>query len=346
MSAGRPVRIAVLGAGQIGRQHIQRILAEPMAALHAVVDPSEAGGEAARGSGVAWFPDFEALMRAGSPDALLIATPNKLHVEQGLAAVAAGLPALVEKPIADDIAEATRLVEAAERAGVPLLVGHHRRHNPLIARAREVIASGRLGRLVAVHGFFWLLKPDDYFDVPWRRRIGAGPRLMNMIHDIDLLRHLCGEIAAVQAFEDRSIRGNEVDETTVVSLRFAGGALGTLTISDTVVAPWSWEQSSGENAAYPLAGENCYFIAGVRGSLAIPRLDLWSNEGRQGWMEPFRCERLVAPRQDPLALQIAHFCKVARGEEQPLVSGREGLMTLRAVAAIARAAASGEIARP
>ncbi|HRE21316.1 MAG TPA: Gfo/Idh/MocA family oxidoreductase, partial [Rhabdaerophilum sp.] len=133
------------------------------------------------------------------------------------------------------------LVAAAEAASVPLAVGHHRRHNPMIQHARRIIAEGQLGRIVAVHSFFWLMKPDDYFDVPWRREAGAGPVLINLSHDIDLMRYLGGEVAAVQAMDSHEVRGNAAEESCVITLRFENGALGTITLSDTAVAPWSWE---------------------------------------------------------------------------------------------------------
>ncbi len=101
----------------------------PEAALHAIVDPTPAARDIAAACAVPWFADIGGMLAAGKPDAVIIATPNSLHVEHGLAAVAAGLPTLVEKPIADSVAGARRLVEAADAAGVPLMVGHHRRHN-------------------------------------------------------------------------------------------------------------------------------------------------------------------------------------------------------------------------
>jgi predicted dehydrogenase len=278
----------------------------------------------------------------GRPDGVLAATPNHLHVANGMDAIRAGLPVLIEKPLADDVAAGAAMVAAADAAGVRVLTGHHRRHNPMIQRAKAMIAEGRLGRLVTVHGFFWLMKPDDYFDVPWRREPGAGPVLLNMIHDIDLLRHLCGEIEEVQAFQSRGVRNHAVDETTVVILRFANGALGTINVSDTVVAPWSWEQTTGENPAYPHTDQSCYFIGGTHGSLSVPRLELWSNSGARSWWEPFKVERHVAADADPLRLQIRQFARVIRNEEPPLVSGREGLMTLQVIDAVQRAAATGE----
>ncbi len=338
-----PVKLAVLGAGAIGQRHVEHVLAEPGATLMAVIDPAPAARDFASDRKLPWYPDFAAMLTAARPEGLIIATPNRMHVEQGLAAIAAGIPVLMEKPIADDVASATRLVEAAEHARLPLAVGHHRRHNPMIERAKAIIESGRLGKLVAVHGFFWLMKPDDYFDPAWRREQGAGPILINLIHDIDLLRHLCGEIDAVQALTSSAARGYAVEDTAAILLRFKNGALGTLAVSDTAVAPWSFEQTSGENPAYPRTDQSCYFIAGTHGSLTVPALEIWSNPARRGWFEPFMIERSSSPGADPLRLQIQQFCRVVRGAEPPLVPGREGLMTLKVVEAIKRAAENGAL---
>lgn len=342
---GPPVNIAVLGAGLIGKRHCEHILAEPDAALAAVVDPSPAARDLAAKWAVPWFSDLAGLLATSKPDGILVATPNALHVENGLAAIAAGIPVLVEKPLADSLEGAERLVMAAEKAGVPLLVGHHRRHNPMIQRAKEIIAAGQLGRTVAAHSFFWIFKPDDYFDVAWRRQSGAGPVLVNLSHDIDLMRYLCGEVVAVQAMSSNMIRGFEPEETCVITLKFASGALGTMTLSDTVVAPWSWEMTTGENPAYPHTDQSCYHIAGTHGALSIPRLELWTNPDRRDWWEPLNATRITAPKADPLPLQIRQFCKVIRGEEAPLVPGREGVQNMKIIDAVKRAASSGNTIR-
>ena len=339
----KPTKLAVLGAGLIGRRHIDHVQQVPEAELTAIVDPSAAGQEIALDKSVAWFPDLGALLAQQKPDGIIAATPTQLHVANGLEAIAAGIPILLEKPIADDVASAEVLVAAAEKSGIALLIGHHRRHNPMIQRAKAIIDSGTLGRIVSVHGFFWLTKPDDYFEIQWRREKGAGPVLTNLIHDIDLLRYLCGDISAVHAIESNAIRGHVVEETAVLLLKFDSGALGTVNVSDTIVAPWSWEQTTGENKAYPQTDQACYYIGGTLGSLSIPKLEVWTNDNRPSWLEPLRAERLYAVDLDPLRLQIQHFCRVIRGEEEPLVSGRERLNTLKVIEAAKAAARSGHL---
>lgn len=336
-----PLKIAVMGAGLIGKRHAAHVTAEPDATLSAIIDPAPAGRDFAAEMGVPWYAAFDAVPVAERPDGVIVATPNQLHVANGLELVAAGIPMLVEKPLADSVDSARKLVEAAETASVPLLVGHHRRHNPMIRKAREAIDAGRLGRIVALTGQFWLVKPDPYFDVDWRRQEGAGPILINLIHDIDLFRYLCGEIVGVQAQSSHAVRGNPAEETAVALLRFANGALGTVSASDTVVSPWSWELTTGENPAYPRQDQSCYQIGGTHGSLTIPDLELWSHADQRGWWEPLRRERIPFVPEDPLQAQIRHFCAVIRGAEAPLVSGREGLATLAVIEAVKRAARSG-----
>ncbi|MFO0989631.1 MAG: Gfo/Idh/MocA family oxidoreductase [Alphaproteobacteria bacterium] len=337
----KPIALAVIGAGLIGRRHAELIAAEPRARLAAVVDPAPGGRELAARLGAPWYARFADLLAAQRPDGAIVATPNRLHVEHGLEAVAAGIPALVEKPLADTVAGAERLAAAADAAGVPVLVGHHRRYNPIVRAAKAVIDEGRLGRILAVHAQFWLLKPDDYFAADWRRAPGAGPVFVNLVHDVDLLRHLCGEIVAVQAAESSAARGYAVEDTAAILLRFASGALGTATVSDAAAAPWSWELTSGENPAYPRQDAGCYRIGGSAGALEIPQMDLWSYPGKRGWWEPLARERLAVAPADPLPLQIRHFCDVIRGRAAPLVPAREGLAALRVIAAIKEAARSG-----
>ena len=165
------LRIAVAGAGTIGRAHIDALQGSPSCVLSAIVDPG--------------------LRQRRSP-------------------------------ITPTLDEGERRVAAAEAAHAKLLIGHHRAHSPIMAKAREVVGSGVLGRLVAVSGSATFYKPDSYFnEAPWRREIGGGPILINMIHEVHNLRILCGEIVAVQAFASNATRAFAVEDTVAINLRFA-----------------------------------------------------------------------------------------------------------------------------
>lgn len=343
------LRIAVLGAGRIGRQHMLRLGASPSCAPSAVVDPTPEARALADAAGVPHYTDLDRLFDADRPDGVIIGTPNALHVDQALACLAAGVPALIEKPVAHTLEAGERLVQAVDRSGTPFLVGHHRAHSPIMALARDVVRSGRLGRLVAVMGSALFCKPDDYFtEAPWRRQPGGGPILINMIHEIDNLRALYGEIVEVQATVSNATRGFEVEDTAAIGLRFDSGVLGTFLLSDTAASPRSWEQTSQEDRAYSAyPDEDCYVLAGTLGSLAIPtmRLRSYASQADRSWWKPFRTQVLDLRRQDPLAAQIEHFAAVIRGEVQPLVGVRDGVQNLRVVEAIREAAREGRAVR-
>lgn len=337
------VRIAVAGAGLIGRRHVQLIQESESCELSAVVDLAPAAADFAREVGVPIYPSITELLAAERPDGVIVATPNALHVQNGLDCVKHGVPVLIEKPIADSVEEAARLADAAEAANVPLLVGHHRRHSSILAKAREVVKDGTLGPVVAVMGSALFYKPDRYFDEgPWRCEAGGGPILINMIHEVDNLRSLCGEIVAVQAFASSATRGFPVEDTVAINLRFADGTLGTFILSDTAASARSWEQTSQESTSYThYSDEDCYLISGTRGSLAVPTMRLKVYTEERSWWEPFHEDVIEVERTDPLARQLEHFCSVIRGEAEPLVSGRDGVQTLRVTLAIHEAARTG-----
>jgi predicted dehydrogenase len=339
-----PVRIAVAGAGLIGKRHIEEVAASPDARLASVVDPGPAGAELAEKHGVPLHRSLAELLARDKPDGVILATPNQLHVDGGLECVAARVPVLVEKPIGDTVEGASRLVEAAEAAGVPLLTGHHRNYSPIMATAREIVQSGALGQIVAVVGTALFYKPDDYFDVGggWRRRPGGGPILLNLIHEVNNLQSLVGDVVRVQAVTSDATRGFPVEDTAAMLFTFANGALGTFLLSDTAASARSWEQTAQENLTYAhYPDEDCYHLAGTRGSLSVPTMRLKVYPGARSWWEPFETSTVELERSDPLANQVAHFAAVIRGEAEPICSGRDGLTTLRVVDAVVQSARTG-----
>lgn len=335
-------RIGIAGAGLIGRKHIDLVQASRDCRLAGIADPSPQAKDVAATCNVPWYADHRALLDAEKPDGLIIASPNAMHVAMAMDCIDRGVPALIEKPVADQVDAGRRLLDAVERTKIPMLVGHHRRHNPRIKAVHNAVAEGRLGRLTAVVGLWLLKKPDDYFDVAtWRKEEGGGPILINLVHDIDNLRFICGEIVEVQAQTSNAVRGFAVEDTAALLLRFRNGALGTVTLSDATPAPWSWELTSGENSAYPRNDQPCYLLAGTRGSLAVPDLDVWSYPQKDGWYEPLQAAQLPAQDIDPLVEQLRHFLAVIDRREAPLVSVADALGTLAVVEAVKEAARSG-----
>lgn len=340
-----PVRLGLVGAGLIGARHARMIASESDCELAGIADPSPGSRALAAELRVPLFAEPAHLLDAETPEAAVVATPTRTHVSIALECVARGLPALVEKPIADSTADARDLVERAATAGVPVAVGHHRRFSPAAEHAREIVHGGELGRLIAVSGLWALRKPDAYFaEAPWRTRRGGGPLSINLIHDIDLLRYCCGEIESVYMETDAGERGLEVEESGVLALRFADGALGSITFSDATPSPWNWEGASGDTPFVPGSGQNCYRFLGSRASCEFPRLAIWRHApgGEASWTERIHREVRESSVGDALRTQLRHFLRVVRGEASPRCSAVDGLASLQVIEAARRSAQTGK----
>ena len=335
-------RMAVVGYGLVGRRHVDVIIRSPEAELAAIVDTSPANKAAAMDHGVPVYADLVEMINTESPDGVILATPTPLHIEQGLACIGAGCPTLIEKPIAVSSNEARLLTDAADKAGVPLLVGHHRRHNGMVQAAKSAIESGIIGDIRAVQATCWFFKPDYYFEeAPWRTKKGAGPISVNLVHDVDLLRHFCGEVVSVNAVAAPSRRGFENEDLATAVLVFSSGTIATISVSDSIVAPWSWELTARENPAYPATSESCYLIGGSKGGLSLPDLRVWQHEQQPDWWTPISANNLRCKTDDPLVMQMEHFVEVINGRQKPLVTGWEGLKSLEVVEAITRSSQLG-----
>jgi predicted dehydrogenase len=337
------IRLGLVGAGLIGITHIETIARTDGFRLTGIVDPGPRATEIANAHNVPLHASVDAMMAAGDVDGVIVATPNELHVSVSAQLLEAGLPVLLEKPIANTVEEAETLLAVSERTGVPLLVGHHRRHNPIIRAAKKAIAQGAIGKLVMASVVCSLYKGGNYFDAAWRRQPGVGgPLLINLIHEIDLMRHFFGDVASVSAISSNTVRGFAVEDTAAAILRFENGGLASLTVSDAAVGPWAWDLSAGENIErFPAHPVQSHFLAGSEGGLSLPDLTYWSHKGEKSWTQTLDRETLAVEPEDPYSAQIRHFGAVIAGRADPLVSGLEATKDLATIDAIRRAAESG-----
>ena len=342
------LRIAVVGAGMIGRRHVELIRHSADCVLAAIVDPAPTAADYARTLDAPRFASLHEVLADARLDGIVLATPNQVHVPQALECIGAGVPVLVEKPIAHTVDAARTLCDAAEVAGVPVLVGHHRRHGAIIAKAVEIIAAGTLGRLVAAVGTALYYKPesDGYFDEAWRREPGGGPILINMIHEIDNLRALCGEIVAVQAFASNATRKFEVEDTAGDRAALCERCTGNVHAVGQAVSDRKLGTYGGRGSCLCKGAQRRGRLLPDRRHARIARSadDAYRALRRRAastWHEPF--VKSAAPLEvvDPLARQLAHFCDVIRRRATPRVSARDGLRNLHIVDAIGAAARSG-----
>jgi predicted dehydrogenase len=338
-----PVKLAVVGPGLMGKRHFELIAANTQCELVSIVAPEHAShAMLAHELGVPLHYSIEAMLHSTELDGVIISSPNIYHADQAALCINAGIPVLLEKPISHSIESASQLVELADKKNAKILIGHHRAHSPILAAARAVIQSKELGNVVGIMGSALFYKPSSYFDAgPWRREIGGGPILINLIHEVGNFRSLCGEITAVQAITSSAIRKFPVEDTVAINFQFASGALGTFLLSDTAASSRSWEHTSQENKVYPSsANGECYMVTGTRGSLSIPNMQLNYYEGERSWWTPLQHKEVPVKPQDPLECQLIHFVNVIKGIEQPLVSAKDGFENLRITEAIKMSAAS------
>ncbi|WP_433782004.1 Gfo/Idh/MocA family protein [Actinomycetospora sp. CA-101289] len=313
------VRVGIVGAGGVARRHAGALAAMPDVALVGVTDPDrERAADLAGTAGTTPADDVDDLLARGL-DAAWVCVPPFAHgaVEERLAA--AGVALFVEKPLGLDVATAERVQAAVHAAGVATSVGHHWRSSTVVARAREVLA-GRTVRLVTAT---WL---DKVPPVAWwaHRGSSGGQVVEQAVHVLDLARLLGGEVTAVHAVADAAApAGGDVDSATAGTLRFAGGAVGTLAATCRL----AWKHRAGlEVYADDLA-------------MSVTEEQLTVRDGEGTWTVE------VDPAEARTAADRA-FVDLLRGREPSgpgaVVDHAEGLRTHRLACALADSVASGE----
>lgn len=222
------IRFALIGAGLMGRFHGRTLASLVGARLAWVVDEDRAAAEAV----AAWSPGARATRAVadtlGDVDAVAIVTPAQTHADLIVAAAGAGKAVFCEKPLATDLADVARVREALRSAGTPFQIGFQRRFDPGVARLLRLLDEGALGRVETVRS----VTADPYGpDLEGMRR-AAGIFHDTLSHDADLALAVGGPIAEVftrgAAMLDPRFADLGKPDTTVLSLRFASGALGVI----------------------------------------------------------------------------------------------------------------------
>jgi predicted dehydrogenase len=339
----KKINISIVGTGLMGLQHIKAILKSKKANLHSIVDISKNAKNLAKKYKVQLYPNVKKLLNSKNLDAVIVATPNQLHEAHTVSFLKKKIPVLLEKPISDNIKSAKKIIDSSKKHKTPLLIGYHRRHNSIVSKVKDIINSGKLGSIVSANVLCWLYKHKEYYREKWRISAGGGPLGINLVHDIDMICYLLGSIQFVQAFTANKTRKSQVEDTAIVSLIFKSGALCTLNISDTIVAPWSYELTAGENPAYPITNQSAYMIGGTKGSLQFPNLKYWFYKKKRSWWNKILVKEDKNKKDDnTLINQINHFADVVTKKIKPKVNGNDGLISLKIFAAITKSAKTGK----
>lgn len=314
------VRVGLVGAGGVGARHARTLAGFPDVELAGVADvvPGAADALAAE-LGVPALDDVDRLL-AQRLDAVWLCVPPFAHGELELAAVRAGLPFFVEKPLATGVEVAEEVSRAVAAAGLPTATGYHWRHLDTVAAAREVVAAHR-PRLV---GATWLDKvPPPAW---WSRRERSGGQVVEQLtHVLDLARLLAGEVVEVRATAAPSTaEGRDVDDATAALLTFDSGAVGTV------------------SAACSLPGKLRAGLDVVCDGAAVELTETWLTVTTAAGAD--RREAQVDART---AVDRAFVDLLAGGAPaEGLVDHAEALRTHRVAVAIAESARTGGAVRP
>ena len=329
------VRLCVIGLGMMGKIHVDKASQINECEIVAIcdIDPSTKGYS--EKLGIKSYHNHIDMLDNERLDGVIISLSNDLHETMGIDCAQRGLDILMEKPIASSVKAAKKLIASVNKNNVRMLVAHQRRFNSKINAAREMIHAGDLGEMVAISILGCMYKPDKYFlDGPWRKKkISGGPVLINMIHEIDVLRYTYGEVERVYAEVNNKIRKFEVEDSVSVAIRFRDGTLATIIMSDTVPSLWGYDYNMGEIPIFYKTKGEAYTFMGTKASLAVPGMKkvYYPDASKVGWQHPLNIKVKV---EDPYIQQLKHFCNVVRGKKEPRTSGEDAPKTLEVTMAI------------
>ena len=310
-------RWGLIGCGDISRKRVAPALRDLLSVDFVAVSRARAelAQEFAEEFGARkWYADWRELLADDEIDAVYIATPVHLHAEQTIAAARAGKHILCEKPMAMNVAECDRMIAACEANNVKLSIAYYRHFYPVIARVKEILASGEIGKpvLAQINAFeFNDMKSDDprywFFT---KEKSGGGPMMDFGCHRIEVLTNIFGAIVDVQGFTDNLLFNREVEDTSAAFFKFENGMRATLTVT---------------HAAYE--SQDTLDIFGSEGSLHVTKL----NQGDLRIVTKSGERLEIHPPHDNLQLpSIEDFTNAILENREPYVSGEIG----RAVAVI------------
>lgn len=322
------IRVVIVGLGGIGRRHLANIRAAEPDAQITVLRHLRADSSVPAGANRVVYSLDDAL--ATQPDVAFVCGPTSTHAEAGMAFARAGVHLFVEKPLALDLTDAQRLVEASNAAGRMLIVGYNLRFCASLRALHAAAHAGRIGRIMSGRAEVGLYLPDwrpgiDYRTTNSARAEFGGGVALELSHEIDYMRWLLGEVATVDAivgrFGDLDI---DVDDTAELLLSFTGGGIGSIHMDMTQRSPTrtcrligttgtlTWDGIAGETQAFDHAEGWTTLVAG-------------GSEGRNTMY----------------LAEIAHVFACIRGESAPFADGLTGARVVQIAQAAVHAAREG-----
>ena len=330
------LRFAIIGCGGIiAPSHIRALKQTPGTKIAAMCDINpDTGAPRAAEEGCPFFTDYHELLDQIKPDVVSICTPHPFHAPIAIAGFAAGAHVLTEKPMSIEVAEADRMIAAADAAGKILAVNFQQRFKPIVERAKSLVENGEIGSLVRVLVVEPWLRTFAYYKLStWRgtwEGEGSAVLLNQSPHTLDLLCYLAGEPKKVWGWIRTLYHTIECEDTFQAMLEYPNGAPGYITSSTGEAGAPGRIQIVGDRGAIELVGDN----------LSIYRFSPPLKEHLRTNTDPFgqpgsnlEVENLPGDAGAHAAVYKDLVAAIAEGR-QPRCSGRQGLMSLELANAI------------
>ncbi|MBK5431583.1 Gfo/Idh/MocA family protein [Bacillus sp. TH25] len=335
------LKVGVIGCGSIAQyRHLPEYEANPYVQIVAVCDSNKKRAkEVANKYGVNMYTDYNELINCEELDAVSVCTPNDLHASISIVALQSGIHVLCEKPMATSKKDAEMMIEATEKSGKKLMIGHNQRFVTSHQKAKQLIKNGEIGKIYSFRTAFghsgpenwsvdgkesWFFKKDEAF-------LGAMGDLG--VHKADLIRYILNEeITEVGAFVETSAKTfSNVDDCAVCMLKSESGIIGTL------AASWSYvskEDNStiiyGEKATLRLEDDPTYSLI----------LQYKNGEVLKYELDKIQSNAAVGQSNSHV---IEQFVESILSDKEPLINGVEGMKSLEVILAAIQSSETKQI---
>jgi len=338
----KTVRYGVFGCGAIAqRRHIPEIVDHPHAEVVAIADPVRGRAKAtAEPIGAKAYTDYKKLLANEKLDAVVVCSPNQLHAPMTIDAHKAKLHVLVEKPMATSRAEARKMIAAAKQARKYLMVAMNQRYMPLHVKAKTILDSGVLGKVIAFDTSFKHGGPDSWsVDGAKSWFFKKKPAVMGVngdlgVHKADLMRHLLGEEfvhvgGIITTLDKRGTNGKPIplDDNAYITLKTASGILGSMNIS--------WTNYGGDDN-----GTSIYCTKGTLRMGTHPDFPV-VVEHRNGEREYHQVGATATNTKQVKSHIVDEFTDCILSRRKPSVDGLEGYKSLNVILTAIEAAKTG-----
>ena len=323
------MKFLIAGLGSIGRRHFRNLIALGetdivlLRTRKATLPDDELAG----------YPvetDLQEALKKHRPDAVIVANPTSMHLDVAIPAAEAGCHLLLEKPVSHSLERLDILQRTAEKSGSKILVGFQFRYHPTLNKARDLIQSNTLGKILTVHVHWGEYLPqwhpwEDYRQSYAARADLGGGVIVTLTHPLDYLRYLLGDVASLWSFNGHiSPLEMDVEDVAEIGLKFANGAMGSVHLNYVQRPPIHRLEIAGTDGT--LRWDN------ADGVLHFHKMQM--SFGSYTDNPPAPVIEMFSPpegfeRNQLFLAQTKHFIEIVRGEAEPVCNLDDGIQALK-----------------